>query len=285
MMNPVFFSILIPTYNRPESLMKALETVFKQTFKDFEVIIVDDGSDADYTSVKEKISSLPNSSFMRIPNAGVSAARNYGISKARGKFICFLDDDDEYLENHLAVLYGNIREKDFQSGIYKTLPMTSNGKELKRIGYRKMSESSRPIEMVFANMMVSCGVAVSADILKSYKFNTEIPLSEDYELWARIALKYPVFYIYEYTTVYHFHDDNRSASAAHAIEVNKKHIAAFKQICSIPGLREQLPSKYIAKSLGKRYLWLSEAQKKNKMYLSALVSKLCSLYYKLQVVE
>ena len=95
------FSIVIPTYNRARLLPRALDSVLAQTFDDFELLVVDDASTDDTAAVAASYED-PRISYLRLEeNGGVANARNAGIASARGTFVCFLDDDDEYLPRFL----------------------------------------------------------------------------------------------------------------------------------------------------------------------------------------
>ncbi len=106
-MNQPFFSVIICTYNRARFLPRALKSLQNQTFKDFEVILVDDGS-TDKT--KEVIKKYPWVKYYYQKNRGVGVARNLGISKSKGKFITFLDSDDAYLPEHLEYRFKQIKK-------------------------------------------------------------------------------------------------------------------------------------------------------------------------------
>ena len=102
-MNRPTVSVVIPTYNRAALLPRALESVIAQTFLDWEIVLVDDGSTDETESVAADYANRLGSRFihLRQDNAGSSAARNRGIDAARGEFIAFLDSDDEYLPRKL----------------------------------------------------------------------------------------------------------------------------------------------------------------------------------------
>jgi len=95
-------SVIIPAFNRSRKLIRAVRSVLKQTFRDFEVIVVDDGSsDNTYQAIT---SYLPMIQYVRKEvNQGVSAARNSGIRRASGPWIAFLDSDDYWLEDKLSI--------------------------------------------------------------------------------------------------------------------------------------------------------------------------------------
>ncbi len=95
-----FFSVVIPVYNRADTLKAALDSVLGQSEQDFEIIVVDDGSKDDPKSVVDRIGD-PRIHCLRQENKGGGAARNTGIDLARGRFIAFLDSDDRFLPHHL----------------------------------------------------------------------------------------------------------------------------------------------------------------------------------------
>jgi glycosyltransferase involved in cell wall biosynthesis len=102
-MTPPFFSVVIPVYNRADVLHTALASVLAQDEKDFEIVVVDDGSNDDPKSVVARFAD-PHIRYQRQPNAGGGAARNTGIFHARGRFIAFLDSDDVFLPHHLGAM-------------------------------------------------------------------------------------------------------------------------------------------------------------------------------------
>lgn len=97
------FSVVIPVYNRAHILSATLQSVLAQSFQDFEIVIVDDGSRDDPVAVVEAIAD-PRLRLIRQDNQGASAARNTGIDQARGRYIAFLDSDDRFLPHHLETM-------------------------------------------------------------------------------------------------------------------------------------------------------------------------------------
>ena len=97
------FSVIIPLYNKAPYVKKALESVFNQTFKDFEIVIVDDGSsDASFNVAQETIKNSPAEyQLLHQNNSGVSTARNNGVKASYGDYICFLDADDWWAPTYL----------------------------------------------------------------------------------------------------------------------------------------------------------------------------------------
>jgi glycosyltransferase involved in cell wall biosynthesis len=106
-----FFSIILPTYNRASFLSRSIGSVLIQDFQDWELLIIDDGS-TDHT--KEIVNSFNDQRIKYIyqENSERSAARNHGIKLATAEWICFLDSDDEYLQEHLKIFHKEIESNE-----------------------------------------------------------------------------------------------------------------------------------------------------------------------------
>src|SRR5438552_1802533 len=106
----MLFSIVIPTYNRISLLPQALESVWGQTFTDYEIIVVDDGSTDGSAAYVQSLGSRVQS--LKQENKGPGTARNLGVSRARGHYLAFLDSDDVWFPWTLQTFAGLIREHD-----------------------------------------------------------------------------------------------------------------------------------------------------------------------------
>jgi len=191
--NPLV-SVIIPTYNRGWILKEAVDSVIAQDFKDFELIVVDDGS-TDNTqdilnSYKEDIIVLKQN------NKGVSSARNRGIASASGQYVSFLDSDDLWLPQKLSIqidffnanpdaLICQTEEKWIRNGIFV------NPKKR----HKKLSGD------IFEQSLYLCLVSPSAVMIKQNlfeevgMFDESLPACEDYDMWLRVSCRYPVFLI------------------------------------------------------------------------------------------
>ncbi|HRH65242.1 MAG TPA: glycosyltransferase family A protein, partial [Bacteroidia bacterium] len=108
---PAFFSIIIPTYNRRELLKQTVDSVLAQTFRDFEIIVVDDGStDNTVQYFNENYKGNPLLAIESRENKERGAARNYGLGMAKGTYVLFLDSDDILFNDHLETLHAKILE-------------------------------------------------------------------------------------------------------------------------------------------------------------------------------
>ena len=193
-----FFSVIIPLYNKEKYIENTLKSVLSQTFGDFEVIVVNDGS-TDNSATVIKNSNDARILFVEQQNAGVSAARNLGIEKASGKMIALLDADDYWLPNHLEVLFSLYN--DFQNaGMYCSrykIKFAKNNYHTPKL--TNISQDFRGIVPDFFHSSYvdriawTSIVAIPKEIFKTVGgFNTNVSNGQDLELWIRIATQFPV---------------------------------------------------------------------------------------------
>ena len=194
-------SVIIPTYNRAYILHKAIESVLSQTFKDIELIVIDDAS-TDGTSelVKSyaKKSKIPVIYWKNKKRLGPAASRNKGIKLAKGRFIAFLDSDDWFLPEKLEK-----QVKFFQQNLSYYLVQTEERwyKQGKRIFPKRIHRKAKGY--FFHRAVRLCVVSMSTVMIKRelFKevglFDPTFPVCEDYEFWLRVSLKFPVGLIEE----------------------------------------------------------------------------------------
>jgi glycosyltransferase involved in cell wall biosynthesis len=189
-------SVIVPTYNRAGWLEETLRSVVNQTFKDFELIVVDDGSIDNTSQVME---SFPDAKYFTMKeNSGVSKARNLGLDYAKGEFICFLDSDDLWDEKKLEIqLYWMERNIDSQV-CYTNEIWIRNG-----VRVNPMNKHRKYTGDIFRHCLALCIVSPSSVMLRKELFNKvgnfdeSLPACEDYDLWLRIAVKYAFHFIEE----------------------------------------------------------------------------------------
>jgi glycosyltransferase involved in cell wall biosynthesis len=202
-----FFSVIIPTYNRSHILPETIASVLNQTFQNFEVIIVDDGST---DTTKELITKIANTDsrvrYIYQKNAERSAARNNGIKNAHGDYICFLDSDDRYLPEHLNIIYSKIENKNFPTALFFTNAVMKQNNETWNSEFIQMNNS--PLEYMLLYPIIPARICVHKNILETYQFREDIVIVEDQVLWTTVAKHFPVFQINAYTVVYCLHEDN-----------------------------------------------------------------------------
>jgi len=193
--NPVV-SVIIPAFNRAWCLEATLQSVLDQTFKNFEVIVVDDGST---DGTLDLLRQFPQVRVHRWEdNRGVSAARNLGITMARGEWICFLDSDDRWAENKLQVQVDWIQDHPECRACYTDEIWIRNGVRVNpKKKHRKYSGD------IFRHCLPLCIISPSSIMMRASVletiggFDTDLAACEDYDLWLRLASRYPVDFIPE----------------------------------------------------------------------------------------
>jgi len=212
------FSIIVPVFNKAESVRDTLESVTSQSFSDWELIIVDDGSDdASLEVVKSFISDAPDLPIHLISqeNSGVSTARNNGVEASSGTYLCFLDADDRWESDFLEQMEGLIRLYP-DAGIYGTsyfLVKNHNRKPapiaLNEGFYRGYLDYFKVYSRYLCQPLWTGAVCVPRDVfLEEGGFKSYLSLGEDFELWARIALKHKVAFLNEQLACYSQDSDN-----------------------------------------------------------------------------
>lgn len=196
-----FFSVIIPTYNRARSIADAVKSVLGQTFTDFELIVIDDGSKDNTAEVLQSFcDSDPRVRYIYQDNAERSAARNHGIEVAKGQYICFLDSDDVYLDSHLAEFHRTVTSHNCPVAFFIGNSLSEvNGKLVKDPPY--VTETDDPVELMLKISFCSQQVCIHRDILKKHRYDVKLRIGEDQELWSRIVRQYPVIRSEQYTIV------------------------------------------------------------------------------------
>ena len=189
-------SVIIPTNNRSNFIKNALSSAQKQTFKDFEIIIVDDGSCDETYKVISNFNS--NIRYIYQPNCGVSSARNMGIQNSRGKLIAFLDSDDLWHPEKLQKQY-DFLENNKAINICYTGSYWIRNREKVNPPKRYAPRSGN----IFQHILDCCFVGASFTILrrelfdKYGLFDESLPVCEDHDLWIRLAINEAFHYINE----------------------------------------------------------------------------------------
>lgn len=203
-MEDVLFSIIIPTYNRSQFIKNVISSILNQTYSNFEIIIVDDGST---DNTEETILSISDSRlhYYKKENEERSIARNFGIRKAKGKFITFVDSDDVLYENHLeeaVQLLSSYKDPVFFHLAYEIRNV--KGEVLSRVSHK----GNVNLNLLKGNILSCIGVFVKKEILLDHMFSVDRNLigSEDWELWVRLASRYKIYYSNTVTSAIIQHD-------------------------------------------------------------------------------
>jgi teichuronic acid biosynthesis glycosyltransferase TuaG len=181
-----FFSIIIPCYNSSKTIIKTLDSVFNQTFKNFEIIVINDGSIDNTLDLLISYDKL-SINIINQDNKGLGESRNIGIEKSKGEYISFLDSDDLWTNDKLEVVHDSIlKTKADLICHYEQLSLNNE-----RIGILKHGPHTKYLDILLkGNCLSPSAVCVKKDILiKVGMFSTDIKChgTEDWDLWLKIS--------------------------------------------------------------------------------------------------
>ena len=245
----IMVSVIIPTFNRREYLPQAIQSVLKQNIAGLEIIVVNDDGD-DVSDIIEKIGKrdvirlLNNNS-----NQGLSYSRNQGIKTARGKYIALLDDDDQFLENHLQTAINHLSPK--HPVIYS---------DAVRVTYEKQGDQYVAVSQTVPYSMdfdrdklllgniapVNCFVFERQLALKCGLFDESLTTLEDWDFWIRLSRLADFVHLPEVTVQVNWRSDGTTLTSSRQIEfarnreiIYQRNREQIKQIKNIPQIMEE----------------------------------------------
>ncbi|WP_104734471.1 glycosyltransferase family 2 protein [Hanstruepera ponticola] len=204
------FSIVIPLYNKAKYIAKTLNRVLNQTFSDFEIIIVNDGSTDNSFEVVEKFTDARVKLFTT-KNQGVSAARNFGIKKAQGNYIAFLDADDFWEEIFLETINGLIISYPNEH-IFATALKIMTSKRVYPATYKHFNLKQNETGILsYFTASIGHSILHCANSVFSKKavenigyFDESLKTNEDTDYWIRSGFKYNVVFVNKPLATHHF---------------------------------------------------------------------------------
>ncbi len=188
-------SVVIPTFNRGRMLKEAVDSVRRQTADNYELIVVDDGSTDGSTQFLDR---HPDIRCIRQDRRGVSAARNAGIAAANGRFLAFLDSDDLWQPQKLAIQWQFFQQHPTARICQTDEIWIRNGRRV-----NPKNRHQKRSGMIFEPSLALCLVSPSAVMIARSlldqvgRFDETLPACEDYDLWLRIAWREPIYLIPE----------------------------------------------------------------------------------------
>ena len=206
-------SIIVPVYKGEKYVRRAIESALAQTYHHFEIVVVNDGSPDNSIEEIRPFLDLPNVKLIEQENRGVAAARNTGIRQSSGDVIAFLDQDDWWLPEKLALQVGYLSahpEDQLVHG-YQSY-VDERGLPVEFAGDWVADLHGECFSALFArNRIAILTVAVRRACLDQIGyFNEAISRADDYELWMRIARRFPLGFIDQPLGVYRLHGENAS---------------------------------------------------------------------------
>ncbi len=201
-------SVVIPTYNSADFLMEAVDSVLNQTWRDLEIIVVDDGSTDGTQDIVGRYGDRVRHVYKK--NEGPSSARNMGIRMARGTYVAFLDSDDVWEPEKLRI------QMDFMEGHPEIVLVCMDSRI---IGFREQRERKLKRDFIgnlfpllySKSFITTSSVLMIKDCFREIGyFNEELRTAEDYDVWLRVARQYPIAYLDQPLVGCRKHHDNVS---------------------------------------------------------------------------
>ena len=194
-------SVIIPTYNRQRFVRKAIDSVLRQSFTDFEIIVIDDGST---DGTQKTLEAYGNKiSYMVQENSGVSSARNTGIREAQGVWLAFLDSDDEWTKDYLSTQVAQIEEfPEAVAHVTNAVTLLPGGGRSSLFVETGLSDRfkakpylalERPLRVIVKHppWFLPSSIIRRDILLKAGLLDEELSIAEDLDLIARVALRGP----------------------------------------------------------------------------------------------
>ena len=220
------FSVIIPTYNRANFIEQTILDIINQSYDNWELIIIDDGSTDNTKEVVSKFTHDKNIHYYFQENSERSIARNYGIKNAKGDFICFVDSDEKVHKDHLSKIKNGIESNSDKIGVYN-YDIGFEFKNSEQNYIRKGVFFENPIDpsILLSKIIGTPQLCISKEIMNEYLFDPEITIGEDMELLFRITTKFPIFYIEGEPTIFEIEHEHRS--------VNNRSVSSEKQLFTL----------------------------------------------------
>ncbi len=210
-------SVIIPIYNGEKFIEETIQSVLKQTYTNFELLLIDDGSTDGVRVRAEKIMSIDHRvNYFYQKNSGVSAARNFGLAASKGTLIAFLDADDVWLPQNLSKKMAKILEHNFglvhSDGQVVDAFSRATGE---RMSGREGLLLEQMLEWSGTQVPGPSGILVKREVIdKVGSFDKNLSTSADFDFFIRVASQYSIGRVPEVTWMYRMHANNMHKNIA-----------------------------------------------------------------------
>ncbi len=208
-------SVIIPAYNQARYLPLSVRSVLAQTWSDWEIVLVNDGSTDDTAAVATEFTD-PRIRYIYQDNQGLSAARNTGVRATLGQYLAFLDSDDEWEPEFLATCVRTLEAQPKLAGVYtRNIFIDQNGEVLPNIGGEVVPAEQFRSRSLEGGYFPPNAVVVRADVVREMGlFDVQLTSEEDWDLWLRISERYTLQAIAQPLARYRSYTGSMSTNAA-----------------------------------------------------------------------
>ncbi len=274
-------SVIIPTYNRAKSVTKAIESVLIQTYNDFELIVIDDGSE------DNTIQSLKSITDNRLrvygtDHSGVSASRNEGVRRSKGDYIAFLDSDDLWHSNKLKRQVQFHRDNPDISISQTQEIWIRNGRRV-----NPKTKHLKPKGYIFPESLYLCTITPSSVMMtrevfdRFSGFDEDLPACEDYDLWLKISSRCHIGLIDDYLLTKHGGHEDQLSQKYKAMD--RFRVYSLAKLLLSPGITDSQRQQIVEVLTQKTNILLNGARKRSentlplKQFFDAVLKQKLSL--------
>jgi glycosyltransferase involved in cell wall biosynthesis len=236
MIAPPKVTVVIPAYNREKYIREAIDSILAQTFTDFELVVIDDGS-TDHT--REVVQTYHDPRIQLVcneANLGIPKTRNRGIRLARGEYLAFLDSDDRAYPQRLAKQVAFLDSHPDHAAVGAWVDwMDEEGRSLRRVRRKPVLSDDIAAQRLFRQGIENSASMARTAVLREYGYQEEYDLSEDFDLWSRIAAKYKLAALPAVLVRCRMHKGRTTREKAHRIKGRRLAIYASQlSVLSVP---------------------------------------------------
>ena len=263
------FSVIIPTYNREDMVLRAVQSIIAQEFQDWEVMVIDDGSQDNTMEAIQKLHDK-RIRYLYIPHSERSIARNRGVKESQGRYCCFLDSDDYYLPNHLAILAEALT--DGGDKVFK-VQFSREGEDGVLREYPALG-TRNAVDFIWNEFPGLMSFAFPREALLKHQFPERFSVWEDRHFLLRIALEHEILDLPHMTAVFTDHDQ-RSVNRINKLSFDKRLrelVGAVEDLFSRHGkqLEQYIPKKLMRRKMAQMLIGMAIDAKEAGMKEEAL---------------
>ncbi len=259
-------SVVIPVYNREKLVGRAIKSVLDQTFGDYEIIVIDDGSVDGTKKVVQRYKGRIK--YIYQENKGISTARNRGIQEASGEYIAFLDSDDTWAPEKLEIQL-DLMQKNERLGLVcsRMVILNENGDQCGMKPEKKTGKNFKELVEIGGDLPTSSVMTRRVCFEEVGMFDESLVMMEDFEMWVRIASQYDI-YMDEDKILAHYYRHDRQITKSRTL-VYETTVQLHKKILGHFGATKDFPRKIVKRKISSNEYVLSRIYYRKRDYRNA----------------